>query len=51
MDTHFTFYVILILAFVVSIFIIRKIASCLLKLIIAAVALGVVVTAYFLMQG
>lgn len=51
MDTHSTFYVILILAFVVSIFIIRKIASCLLKLIIAAVALGVVVTAYFLMQG
>ena len=51
MDTHFTFYVILILSFVVSIFIIRKIASCLLKLIIAAVALGVVVTAYFLMQG
>lgn len=51
MDTHFTFYVILILAFVVSIFIIRKIASCLLKLIIAAVALGVVVVAYFLMQG
>lgn len=50
MATHFTFYVILILAFVVSIFIIRKIASCLLKLIIAAVALGVVVAAYFLIQ-
>ena len=51
MDSHFTFYVFLILAFVVSIFIIRKIASCLLKLIIAAVVLGVVVAAYFLMQG
>ena len=51
MDSHFTFYVFLILAFVVSIFIIRKIASCLLKLIIAAVTLGVVVAAYFLMQG
>lgn len=51
MDTHFTFYVILILAFVVSIFIIRKIASCLLKLIVAAVTLGVLVAAYFLMQG
>ena len=51
MDSHFTFYVFLILAFVVSIFIIRKIASCRLKLIIAAVVLGVVVAAYFLMQG
>lgn len=51
MDTHFTFYVILILAFVVSIFIMRKVASCLLKLIVAAVTLGVLVAAYFLMQG
>lgn len=51
MDSHFTFYVFLILAFVVSIFIIRKIASCFLKLIIAAVTLGVLVAAYFLLQS
>ena len=50
MDTHFTFYVILILAFIAGILIMRKVASCLLKLIIAAVALGVV-AALFVVFG
>ncbi len=51
MDSHFIFYAFLLFAFVATIFIVRKIASCVLKLIFAAIAIGVVVAAYFLMQG
>ena len=47
-NEDFTFYVFCLLAFIVGIFILKKVASCLLKTVFTIVLIGLLVLYYFL---
>ncbi len=50
MDQNFTYYIGLLLAIIIGLFIIKKVASCIIRIVVTVILVALLGFAYYLMQ-